>query len=222
MKKLLGLLLALSLFTAAFAAHARAAEDGAYILGGDVALSADADNIEIPVYVQDNSGLMGFGISLEYDKDVLEPLGVTRGSVIPNGMLNDSIGVSDNNSFRVIWTGTEEVSQDGRLFSVRFKVLRSDFVCSPVKISYNPSDTFDEQYNDVKLYCEESVVRGFLFGDVNRDLRVNINDATKIQIFLIGKTTKDDIDCVSADYNLDEEININDVTALQLHLAGYN
>ncbi|MBQ7504469.1 MAG: CotH kinase family protein [Ruminococcus sp.] len=55
-------------------------------------------------------------------------------------------------------------------------------------------------------------------GDVNSDLKVNINDVTEIQYTLVDKTMPDYIDCF-ADFNEDGVININDATDIQIYIA---
>lgn len=57
-------------------------------------------------------------------------------------------------------------------------------------------------------------------GDVNLDEKVDINDATLIQLYLAGlRADLHDDQLINADYNSDGKININDVTQIQIHLA---
>ncbi len=55
-------------------------------------------------------------------------------------------------------------------------------------------------------------------GDVNGDLKVNINDATEIQLAIAGKASPN-YHGGSADYNEDGDINVNDVTDIQIDLV---
>lgn len=58
---------------------------------------------------------------------------------------------------------------------------------------------------------------GFLYGDVNRDARVSISDATLIQKYQAKST--ENIDLEVADYDQDGEITVFDATAIQRKLA---
>lgn len=123
-----------------------------------------ADNVSItnkivsfPVRISQNSGLMGFSISLAYDEEVLEPI-----SVVPNaalgGYMNDSIASSTSDSFSVVWFGTDVFAEDGVLFTAAFRLKTSDAVNTEIGLSYSERDTFDGDYNDVLLACRRILI----------------------------------------------------------------
>ena len=58
---------------------------------------------------------------------------------------------------------------------------------------------------------------GILYGDVNRDARVSVSDATLIQMYQAKST--ENIDLEVADYDHDGETTIFDATAIQMKLA---
>ena len=60
----------------------------------------------------------------------------------------------------------------------------------------------------------------FTLGDVNRDGKVNIRDATAIQKYLAKTLKAEDIDLLAADFTQDGRINIKDATNIQKKLAG--
>ena len=123
-----------------------------------------ADNVSItnkivsfPVRISQNSGLMGFSISLAYDEEALEPI-----SVVPNaalgGYMNDSIASSTSDSFSVVWFGTDVFAEDGVLFTAAFRLKTSDVVNTEIGLSYSAQDTFDGDYNDVPLACRRILI----------------------------------------------------------------
>ena len=59
----------------------------------------------------------------------------------------------------------------------------------------------------------------FEMGDVNRDGKLNIKDATAIQKYLAKMIDFEDVQLVLADYNNDNKVNIKDVTYIQKKLA---
>lgn len=109
----------------------------------------------VPVNLKGNPGLMGFKLTVSYDKEVLSLPVVTRGTVTKGGMLNDSIGVSEEGSFDVVWTNDSAVTSDGTLLVLSFNVDDTDVKNTTLKLSYSQDDTFDERYNDVIFDCKE-------------------------------------------------------------------
>lgn len=113
--------------------------------------------ISVPVCISQNSGILGFSISLSYDADILEPI-----SVIPNdtisGYMNDNIASSGTNSFSVVWFGTDVYADDGILFTATFRLKTSEAVSTRIMTTYSSEDTFDGDYNDVSLACRDIVI----------------------------------------------------------------
>lgn len=109
----------------------------------------------VPVNIKGNPGLMGFKLTVSYDKEVLSLPVVTRGTVTQGGMINDSIGVSEDGSFDVVWTNDSAVTSDGTLLVLSFNVDDTDAKNTTLKISYSQADTFDESYNDVVFDCKD-------------------------------------------------------------------
>ena len=65
------------------------------------------ETIRVPVSIRDNSCLMGWMLTFNYDADVFTPVSVDTGDVI-NGGIQDSIGGNAvEGSFNVYWAGSE-------------------------------------------------------------------------------------------------------------------
>lgn len=109
----------------------------------------------VPVNIKGNPGLMGFKLTVSYDKEVLSLPVVTRGTVTQGGMLNDSIGASEEGSFDIVWTNDSAVNADGTLLVLSFNVDDTDVKNTTLKLSYSQDDTFDESYNDVVFDCKD-------------------------------------------------------------------
>lgn len=112
------------------------------------------ENIMIPVKIENNSGFMGFSVIVTYDKSVFEPVSVTKGSII-SGLFNDSIETADNNSFKVVYSGTGNVISDGILFNLEFEVNKNVSGKHEIELSYSQPDTFNESWEKVELSCEK-------------------------------------------------------------------
>lgn len=109
--------------------------------------------VAVPVYIKNNSGLMGYHIKLEYDNEAFTPVSTKASEPFNSGFYNDSIGASDSSILSVVWTGTDVVVGDGVLFTAYFRaedVKSGDY---EITISYEESDTITDNYDEVKLAC---------------------------------------------------------------------
>lgn len=112
----------------------------------------------IPVRITNNTGIMGFKITVTYDKSVLTSPTVSSGSITKAGMLNDSIGVSADGAFDVVWSGTENAVGDGTLIILGFKAAETADKETKIGLSFSQPDTFNEAWEDVELKCSEITV----------------------------------------------------------------
>lgn len=134
------------------------------------------DTIQVPVTISENTGIMGFSIVVEVDENFLEPVSVERGTVLAEGLFENSIGTSESNSnFKVIWCGTENMTENGVIFTMIFNVPENADGNTKIKISYDKEDTFDQDWNDKKLTCEEITV------SVNADSEVRLTFLQRIK-----------------------------------------
>ncbi|MBR2884440.1 MAG: hypothetical protein IKB93_06555 [Clostridia bacterium] len=124
-------------------------------VSADTITAKSCENFIIPVEIYGNSGIMGFKINVKYDASVLSSPLVHRGKITNQGLLNDSIGVSDEGSFDVLWSNTENVLGDGTLFLLSFKINETKADKTVIKLSCSQPDTFNEAWEDVTLDLKE-------------------------------------------------------------------
>lgn len=111
------------------------------------------DRITIPVKIEGNSGFMGFAVIVNYDKEVFTPVSVSKGEML-KGIFNDSIATSSDNTFKVVFTGTEDFTDDFILFNMVFDVADNVSGKYDISLSYSQADTFKEGWADVNFNCE--------------------------------------------------------------------
>lgn len=125
------------------------------VYGNSVKCNA-GETVLIPIYIKDNSGIMGFRINVTYPSQIFESPKITKGNVTKSGSLNDSIKSTTNGTFDVLWSNTENVKSDGTLFTVELKVKDNAVTDKySIGISYDQDDTFNEKWQDVKLDCSD-------------------------------------------------------------------
>ena len=120
-------------------------------------ISANAgQTVRIPILISYNSGLAGAKLQFSYDETKLTPTGVESGDVFNSGLQDNIDGDAQPGSFNVYWASPtgDNVSADGVLFYINFDVQASIHESTYLNISYDKSDTFDENFNDVELTTE--------------------------------------------------------------------
>lgn len=125
--------------------------DMAAFIYTDKCVSVENDYVDIPVYINNNHGMMGFGIDISYDNAVLTPISVTKSEIVSNGLFGDN---TDNayGKIKIRWNHSEDIFENGLLFTMRFKVLNSESITTiPLEFSYSQPDTYNEKWEDVKL-----------------------------------------------------------------------
>ena len=110
--------------------------------------------VSVPVSIENNGGLMGFAIVITYEADVFTPVSAVKGSAISSGLFNDSIETAQAGSFRVIYTGNADITDNGVLFVLNFNLAEDATGCHNIGLSYIQADTFKEGWSDVVLNCE--------------------------------------------------------------------
>lgn len=117
------------------------------------------DTVSIPVIISNNTGIAGFGINLTYDASVLTPISVSSDdSVFSSGLMNDTISSANTGMVSVIWSGFSNVTANGTLFTITFKVSNEATGSTIVGIDYDQENTFDEDINDVALTCSNTML----------------------------------------------------------------
>lgn len=116
------------------------------------------DTVEIPICISGNSGFMGISVVFSYDSASVTPVSVIKGSLIASGLFDDSIGTSKKPEFKVIWCGSEEIENDGELFRIKLKIDENASDNCQIKVSYESANTFDKDYKEVKLNCEDIII----------------------------------------------------------------
>lgn len=122
----------------------------------DVALLQNQER-SIPVKIENNSGIMGFKITVEYPVDKIDVKSVSRGDITSKGNFNTNFGINDG-KFDVLWNNVEEIKNDGTLFLIDVEPASTSNFNSEIKLSYSQPDTFNEEYEDVKFDCRNIAV----------------------------------------------------------------
>lgn len=153
MKKIISILTALVAIILIFQINIVVFASQAPTVSSDDIVLTEAETL-IPVKIKNNSGLMGYKITVKYDKTKLQVCSVTKGDVSNKGNFITNFN-NDIDTFDIVWNNTDNVTKDGNLFVISAKAKKNASGKTVISLSYSQPDTFDITYADVHLDCED-------------------------------------------------------------------
>jgi hypothetical protein len=142
----------------------------------DAIEETDDNNYIIPIYIMNNSGIMGFKIMLSYDSTKIKISAVTRGIVTSGGNFYSDLDMNNNSGFvNVLWNTTENIKDDGSLMYLTVTLLDSTVSAIELDVAYSGEDTFNEAWQDVVLNCYDIAYK-LDVDDGNSDAEENTED----------------------------------------------
>ena len=188
------------------------ASDKAIVSADDVSIS-DGTAL-VPVSISENSGIMGFKISLKYPSDLIEIVSVTRGIVTSEGNFNTDIGMNSG-YINILWNNTQDVIANGTLFTLAIKEKTEINGTIEINVSYSQLDTFNENWEDVVLDCKNIII-----------LSKNNESTTQHETTSTGNNNVPDdtqiINAVKITLEKYDLRNIYDVTDINLFVSDFN
>lgn len=127
----------------------------------DEVYAALKESFTVPIKLKNNAGLMGFKITVKYPEAQITLKDISSGSITKKGMFNTTVTdyYSVKGSFDVIWSDTQNVSEDGTLFMLTFETLGyADYGKYKIDLTYSADDTFNEKWKAVQLDCQSITV----------------------------------------------------------------
>lgn len=112
------------------------------------------ETVSIPIYIDGTQNVLGFKLIFSYDASILTPLSVDNGTQISGGLQDNIEGDATPGNINVYWAGSEaqSFSDDlGAAFFINFAVNELAAGSTTLNIDYSQPDTFDDDFNDVKL-----------------------------------------------------------------------
>lgn len=120
----------------------------------DTVYATQGETVTVPIKIRNNTGIMGFRLTFTYP-DKFESPEVLRGALLSEGLLNDSITEATKGTFDVVWSNTQNVTNDGTLLLLSFAIAKdAENGNCQIDISYNQADTFNESMHDVVFDCK--------------------------------------------------------------------
>ena len=183
-------------------------------------------NLKVPVKIKNNTGMMGFKITIGFDTKNLSAVSVESGDVLDGGLQDNIGGDAKPGSINIYWAGNENVCQNGILFYVNFKVSESAHASEKISISFSQEDTFNADFEDVFFECSDISVRYLNEHYVSQptlSLSMDTNELTVGETLIAGIAVSDfevpfeqvielDFDSEKFEYTAYEAVGAVDVT----------
>lgn len=197
------------------------------ITTGFAACKAGAE-VTIPVKFEANPGVASLKLNIEFDRDALELTDVTNGNVFDA----ESFVIDKNNiaaTSALLWsngTAKSNVTATGTLATLKFRV-KKDAPLGNKEITVTYSDATDCDNRTVTFDVESGyiAVNSFIYGDIDGDDLVNIDDVTYFERYYAqwtGYRNLTEAQRGACDVNNDGEINLTDITILARNVAKWD
>ena len=204
------ILMIMTLGTDAFAASSPE------VYADKVTISGDED-IKVPVSIKNNSGLMGFHFTLKYDADKVTVTNVTNSDLTSTGLFNQNLNLKKG-KFDVVWSGSQNMSEQGPLFYIYIRAKDLDGDAS-IKMSYVEEDTFDESLQNVTVDCNSiKISKGS--GDDSEDSSNEVVEGNPEEDYLTGEISEevtshlDEKDIISIIYDVAQDEGLDSIKDL--------
>lgn len=181
------------------------------------ATARSGDTLTLEIRLENNPGLAGLWISLQYDASVFTLLSVENGEALAHMTTGRNI----------IWDNDDDYLEDGLLCKLVFQVAEN----APAG-SYEISAVLFDASNKALKPVSFTVVAGQVqvvdiqYGDVNGDTKVDGRDVIQLRKYMANYDydtgTSTEAVSAGADVNGDGVINGQDVVLLRRYMANYD
>lgn len=176
----------------------------------------------VNVSLQNNPGIWGMDLAVNYDKTKLTLISVVNGSVFSDAEWTQGNLSGDKYILSYEAGGFENITADGVIAILEFAVNNDATVDEfyDITVSYNAGDIIDIDFNEINVAVVSGGVKiiEFIYGDLNGDGYINKKDSLLMKMYLADNSTAIDTD--AADVFADGVINKKDSLYLKQFLAG--
>lgn len=180
------------------------------------------ETIEVPVCIENNTGIASVRMKLTYDPDALTPTGVEPGNLSGGAQVASNAG--QTGEYYILWSNAEDVAGDGSLVNVIFTVSESISVgeSSEISLSYEEGDICNEAHDDlsVKVKPGNVFIKDILLGDVYEDEKLNSHDILLLQQYMTELAEFSRHQMKLGDMDEDGDVTMKDVVALAKALVS--
>lgn len=183
--------------------------------------------VQVPIVVSNNPGIASALLTISYDESILTLMEVNDTKIISGGMHSDTLA----SPYQLTWmnqTLKENITENGTIAILVFQISADAGVGDyEINISYD-LENYDIVNADMEAVFFNTIdatitVLDVMYGDVNRDGRVNLIDSTILARYVAKwpDYPASSLDLQAADVNNDGRVNLLDSTILARHVAKW-
>lgn len=116
------------------------------------------EDVNVKIMIDDNPGVMGFSLTINYDPDVLTFKTLKKCELTKSGSFDYA---ETDGTIKLVWNSTDDITGNGALFELGFSSSEGDYTSTDLSISYDSNDTFDSCWNEVIFNCESKTIREY-------------------------------------------------------------
>ena len=175
------------------------------------------EEVSVVLDISNNPGIACLVMTLTYDTEALELLGVENGSIMSDF----------DNDINFLWSASQNVTAEGTLLTMKFRV-KEEVEDGEYAVDLIFRECYDLELNDVptEIVGGHVTVKNFIYGDANDDGLINGKDVVLVRRYIAGYDYDTGISSVTvgrgADTNGDGTVNGKDVVLLRKYIASYD
>lgn len=191
-------------------------------------VAQSGDEIDVPVTMENNPGVIGVGLSVSYD-EALTLISVTDGGILGAAMHSDNY---TKNPYYLNWandTATENITANGVIATLTFKVADdAEDGEYAVWVSYDNDDfeifNYDAETVDFTLEAGKVLVKNYMIGDLDGNGRVNAQDRLILNRYIAKWDGYAEmiVDMRAADIDGNGKVNAQDRLILSRYIAKWD
>ncbi len=123
--------------------------------------AASGEYVDIPINITENSGVAVFNLRVEFDKEKLIPVSITKGDALEGVITSNIQQGGDMERFDYVtayWDNPSNVTGTGTAFTVRFKVKDGAEGEAPIRLTSKAGDICDQSFNDLEVKFTDGAV----------------------------------------------------------------
>ena len=183
-----------------------------------------AKNVAVNVSLKSNPGVASILLDIGYDKSALTLKNFTYNTNALSGTVTVPFNANATQPSLSMVSGTSNVNGDFVFATLYFDVADNASGKQNITLSYDENNVYDLTEKNIKF----AVVNGsvtvsksahILLGDVNNDGRIDITDATLVQMIAAEVIIPTEAQKKAGDVNKDGTVDISDATLIQMYAA---
>ena len=183
-----------------------------------------AKNVAVNVSLKNNPGVASILLDIGYDKSALTLKNFTYNTNALSGTVTVPFNANATQPSLSMVSGTSNVNGDFVFATLYFDVADNASGKQNIILSYDENNVYDLTEKNIKF----AVVNGsvtvsksahILLGDVNNDGKIDITDATLVQMIAAEVIIPTEAQKKAGDVNKDGTVDISDATLIQMYAA---